>query len=258
MKMNSEVKKNFVKEHTLLIHGNLASINWWKPACDIWEKASTDQSSGHLLMADWRGCGQTPLPESGEFSIEALADDYIQFLKDNGIEKTNVIGHSTGGTIALVAMAKAPELFNKAIFLDSVGLKGIEFGPEMDEAFEAMKASKELTSQVIGGTIYQNDFESSFFNEVIAEDAFRAVNNLGLKVLQSLKGIDLTKEAQSIEKPCLVLHGDKDETLPMADSKKLAEVLPRAEFRTLENQGHCPNYENPELFVQIVNNFFEN
>lgn len=258
MKMNSEVKKNLTAENILLIHGNLASINWWKPACDIWENTRSEDSQGHILMADWRGSGQTPLPQDGEFTIDAVADDYIHFLKENNVSKTNVIGHSTGGIIALAAMAKAPELFNKAIFLDSVGMKGVTFGPEMNDAFTAMKADKNLTAQVIGGTIYKNDFSNDFFNQVIAEDAYTAVNNLGLKVLQSLKGIDFTDQAKSIQQQCLVIHGDKDETLPVEDSKELAKTLPRAEFKILKDQGHCPNYENPELFVQIANDFFGN
>ena len=257
MSINSKIFKNVLDHNLLLIHGNLASNNWWLPACEIWQQqANSSKKSGDIYMADWRGCGGTPFSQDQEFSLEVVAQDYIYFLKDNQVEKINVVGHSTGGAIALVAMSKAPELFNKAMFLDSVGLKGIQFPPEMDEAFKAMEASKDLTAQVIGGTIHENDFENHFFKTVIVEDAHRAVKNLGLRVLNALKGIDLTDKAKTLNHPSLVLHGEKDEVLPINDSKEMAAVLPHGEFRELKNQGHCTNYENPELFVELANNFF--
>ena len=80
-------------------------------------------------------------------------------------------------------MAQAPDLFRKALLLDSVGAKGVVLNEEIEQAFEQMAEDKQLTGAVIGGTIYQLDPEDSFFNKVIIEDAYKAVKNLGKSVL---------------------------------------------------------------------------
>lgn len=254
--MYYEVYDNIVPENVLLIHGNLASSNWWKPALEIWQKAKKPEHTGKVIVADWKGCGQSDSPRSPEdVTLKKLAADYLALLDQLGIKKTNIVGHSTGGTIAYHAMHAAPEKFNKAIFLDSVGLNGITFGPEMYDAFEMMVNDKELTGQVIGGTIHGLNPEDQFFKTTIIDDAYRAVKDVGRMVLKMFDKVSYPEVVANLDHKCLVLHGDQDVTLPMDDSKALAKALKNAEFRVLNNQGHCTNYENPQRFVDICNGF---
>ncbi len=254
-----QVFDHILPEDTLFLHGNLASSQWWKPCHKAWQDEKIlngDSPSSKMIVMDWRGCGQSSAPrDASEVSVEAIAQDVIHLLDHLNLSKVNIVGHSTGGIIALKAMALKPDLFGKAVLLDSVGAKGVKFDASMDEAFAGMAQDKELTAAVIGSTIYQNNPEGFFFREVIVEDAFRAVKQLKTYVLLALKDIDLTSAIKSLSHPCLVLHGEHDLLLPKKDSVELADQLTHGSFQEIAGQGHCCNVENPARLVKIINNF---
>ena len=167
----------------------------------------------------------------------------------------NLVGHSTGGLIAGIMLATAPELFNKAYLLDPVGAEGVKFNPEMIAAFEQMKADKALTAAVIGSTIFEVDANSPFFKDVLVEDAFRAVKAVGHLVLQALDGLDSRPQLKNVQHPVMVVHGEMDQLLPMADSKNMAQLFKNGKFEVLAGCGHCANIENPKLFTQSMSQF---
>lgn len=253
-RMHYEIISNVVPEDTLFIHGNLASNRWWQPSVNIWaENAQGKDLKGSLILAEWRGCGLNAAPSPEHIEMKRLAADYVSLLKFLGKTSVNVVGHSTGGLIALLAMHQAPKLFRKAVLLDPVGAQGITFDPSMTQAFEMMKKDKGLVAAVMGSTIYKNDEKSPFFQTVIVEDGFSAVKNVGELVLKALDGLDIRSQVREIPHPVLVLHGKHDLLLPIQGSQDLAKLLPSGEFEVIEDHGHCLNVEDPKKFVSRVN-----
>jgi pimeloyl-ACP methyl ester carboxylesterase len=254
-RMNYEITENVLDQDTLFIHGNLASARWWYPLEEVLKKNKSGKS-GKMILADFRGCGKSADPKDlSEITIDRLADDFIYLIEHLNLQKINLVGHSTGGTIVAMMAAKKPKLFNKLVLLDPVGSKGVKFEPAMHQAFEAMKADKSLTAAVIGSTIHNNDMESDFFRQIATEDAFRAVNSIGSAVLKALDGVDFTQQFVKIENDTLVLHGEFDNLLPKTDSSALAQNLINGSFEMVPGQGHCTNVENPKLMMQILNRF---
>lgn len=242
--------ENVTPENIFLIHGNLCSARFWEPSVAALKEASGAGAKGKVLAVDYPGCGKSPRPSQDELNIEKLADRFIQLIEEQNFAPCHLVGHSAGGLIAAVMLAKKPELFKKALLLDPVGAKGVTFNDVMLPTFEAMKADKNLTATIIGSTIYQNDPENVFFKNVIAEDAFSAVKNVGSWILQALDGVDFTSLVSNIQKPVLVLHGEHDTLLPMQDSKDLADLIKNARFEVIPGQGHCFNVENPRAFAE--------
>lgn len=250
-----ELRDGLSPRNVLFIHGNLASNLWWIPFEEEWKKAG-NQGDGCLVYAEFRGCGQSPAPKSeAEVDMHLFAEDFIQVVRSLNRGRFSLVGHSTGGLIAALMLAKAPELFDRALLLDPVGAQGVTFDPSMIQAFEKMKQDKALTAAVIGSTIHQNDANSGFFKDVIVEDAFSAVKSVGHLVLKALDGLDVRKELAKVPHPVLVLHGEHDQLLPVADSKAMAEILPKGRFEVFAGQGHCGNVEDPRAFAAKVQEF---
>lgn len=241
---------------TIAVHGNLASRRWWDPLRNEFRKSSLGGAKSCFVAYDWRGCGETELPK-GPLKMEALAGDLAALADEVGEgRKVDLIGHSTGGLIALAAMAARPEVFGSAVLLDPVASKGIHFDTSMWDAFRAMQRDSAMTAAVIGSTIHGNDPESPFFKDVIVPDAFHAVKTVGIQVLDMLNGLDGSHWVKAVKHPVLVLHGEHDQLLPMDDSKQLAQDLAHGQFMTLPGCGHCANVENPALLRETVQRFF--
>lgn len=251
-----EIIEGVLPENTLFIHGNMASNGWWYPSEQVWAQQSKRALTGAMILVEFRGCGKSTPPRSqADVDMKLFADDFIGLTRSLNRGKLNLVGHSTGGLIAALMLAKAPELFNKAVLLDSVGAKGVKFQESMTAAFEQMKTDKPLVAIVLGSTIYQNNPETDFFKQIVVEHGFHACQTVGDKVLRALDGLNVESEMKTVTHPVLVLHGEHDQLLPVADSQALAALMKNSTFETIPGQGHCANVENPEKFVGIVNRF---
>jgi pimeloyl-ACP methyl ester carboxylesterase len=255
--MNYEVHPGMVPRTTLFIHGNLASNRWWYPAQEIWQQKARGQNfAGSLIYAEFRGCGKSTVPRNeSEVDMHRFADDFIALVRSLNLGKINLVGHSTGGFIVSLMLAKAPELFSRALLLDPVGPRGVQFDKAMIAAFEQMKVDKDMVAVVLGSTIYKNDPQSEFFQSVIVEDAFSAVKAVGHLVVKALDGLDIRKEVSQVAHPVLVAHGEFDKLLDVEASREMSTVLQNAKFLIIEGQGHCTNVEAPEKFVSIAQEF---
>lgn len=255
-------EKGISKKDVLFIHGNLASNEWWSPTIELMkDKKSDEDLTGKVVCAEWRGYGKSKgLKDKSEINFEIYADDYIKLIEDRGMKNVDVVGHSTGGYIAVLAVLKRPDLFRSCFFLDSVGLKGLNPGVPTDMVlahFDKMSQDKTYCKQVMAATIDGVDTESPVFNKLF-EIAWDCDKVCWTGVIEVLCGdIDLTSEVkEKWSTPSMIVHGEKDVVLPLKDSKELHEALPNSKFQALENQGHSCNMENPERFYSLLKSFW--
>lgn len=255
LRMHYEIFEGIVDRDVIAFHGNLASNIWWKPVVDELRSTAGDAKKGRFIAAEWRGCGKsTGLSSEDELNLPALADDYNSLLRSLGVSQAAVVAHSTGGLIALYAMRSAPDLYSRALLLDPVGATGVQFGPEMYQAFTAMSQDRAMCEAVMTATISKTVSDQAFLKQIV-DDAFGVHPLIWHGVAKMLHVADFRAELPFIKQPVLVLHGENDQILPKADSIALAKGLPNGKFLELAGRGHSTNVEEPALFVNHMNHF---
>ena len=240
----------------LFIHGNVGSINWWVPTVDEWRKRDSSQCH-EFILAEWMGCGRSKTKiVDPEWDAKEIAKDYIALLQSLDKTEVDIVGHSAGGLIAMLCLHECPSLFRKAVLLDPVSPWGLDMTPELWGHVDRMKRDSVYRAQCISQTIRHSTPEDFWTKKLIA-DASQVDSYVWQKVPQALSGIDFDSSLDQIEHSTLVIHGAKDDVLPMESSRRLADRLTNGDFLELREAGHSFNIESPEEFVPLLQSFFD-
>jgi 3-oxoadipate enol-lactonase len=262
--LHYQVVENILPSTTVFLHGNIASNRWWIPTKDVFYKNSIGKNfNGDMICIELLGCGRSEAPSKPEdMDLIGFASDFNELLayyKSNSkklIDKFNLVGHSTGGFIAAAMTGLDSKLFNKSVLLNPPGANGLVLTGAIKAAYDAMKANKSILSAAIGSTIFKNDYQSAFFQDVILTDAHSAIQKISHWIVQAFHRIDAHELMKESTTPTLVLFGQEDRMLNADDAKYLAtQDLKNASFEFVPNHGHSMNIENPESFVKKISSF---
>ncbi len=174
--------------------------------------------------ADYRNYNYT----SANIDAKAAAD-YIAKQPSVDANKIAVMGWSQGGTNALLAAAAYPGTF-KAVVTWAGAL-------DLTTMFDNYAAAVE-TAKTTGSFEMTFDWRDSL---QVGERWFREVNET--KVLD---------EVAKLKVPVLSIHGDKDDTVPMADSENVQKTLGTDRLCVIEGADHTYNIFTEEDGATIM------
>ncbi len=162
---------------------------------------------GYRCIAhDRRGHGRSSQPWEGN-EMNTYADDLAQLVEKLDLKDAIHVGHSTGGgEVARYIGRHSSKRLAKAVLIGAV--------PPLMVKTPANPGglSMEVFDQIRAGVL--ND-RSQFFKDLTTP--FYGANRPGSKVSQGL--------LKRIDVPTLVLHGDDDQIVPIADSALLSAKL---------------------------------
>ncbi|PKN14212.1 MAG: 2-hydroxy-6-oxo-2,4-heptadienoate hydrolase, partial [Deltaproteobacteria bacterium HGW-Deltaproteobacteria-24] len=75
-----------------------------------------------VIAPDMVGFGYTDRPEGITYNMDTWVQQTIDLMDALGIEKTNLVGNSFGGALALALTIKYPNRFNKVVLMGAVGV----------------------------------------------------------------------------------------------------------------------------------------
>ena len=213
------------------------------------------------IAVDHRGHGLSDKPASG-YSIAEMAADVVAILDDAGIDKAVLVGNSIGGMIAMQASLDAPERVIGNLILSSGTNIGASLPPEAGEAF-------------------QQDFEGAFAGliegcvsartkrerpEVVewADSVFRVPENFTREVFFANAGDpsgvftwNIADRLGEIAHPTLVIAGNEDQATPLELNQELADGIPNAQLKVVEEVGHFYQLERPADFSNDLRSFLK-
>jgi len=189
-------------------------------------------------------------------SIEEYAQWVIRHLRDAGIQRYHLLGHSMGGMIAQdMAVRDAPHIDRLVLY--ATGAIGVLPG-----RFETIEVSKRraaedgpvATARRIAATWFLHKEAAAGFEPCagIAAKTSLAAINAGLDAMQAWSG---AQNLGHIRAKTLVLWGDQDRTYAWSQTQCLWDALPDASLAVVPGCAHAVHAEKPDLFQCLLIDF---
>lgn len=227
--------------HTLVfLHDSLGCITTWRQfPMELGKAVGCD-----VLIYDRQGYGRSdhfgPEPRQADY-MQREADVLHMLLEAEGITKAVLFGHSDGGTIALLAVAKYPDRIATVItagahvFVEEVTLNGIR-------AAERQYAATDLHERL---SKHHGDRTDALFHA-------------WTRTWQApfFRDWDITKDISGIRRPVLVLQGVDDAYGTEAQVDAIvAAVGEHAQKYMIPGAKHTPHKETPAITTELVARF---
>jgi len=248
----------------LLVHGFDSSALEYRRLGPQLAKLGID-----VYCVDLLGWGYTQLEDVKSFSAAAKVDALKGFWKTVGNDGDVVVGGASLGGAATIEFASANLVDNEeggfvrgTVLIDAQGfVDGI--GPmSFLPAPLARAGIKVLKSEPLRSSANQMSY---YDKEKFATDDALKVGRLHclregwddsmLSFMQS-GGFKPATKVSKIDVPSLVLWGRQDGILDGEEfAYKFVETLPNAELQWIEECGHVPHLEQPEVTAKLISDF---
>ena len=228
-----------------------------------------------VILLEQRGTGLS-IPtkfESTTITLKAAISDIKLLLKHLNISKTILLGHSWGGSLAMIYASQFPEKV-KSLVLIAPGYFGMGWSMYrlcVDNSMSRLgKQEKErlneLFSKQDSGNISVDEnneirklirlpylFDKSKYDSLMPI-VWRGINEKTFQLmLYNVMEYDfsLKNELQKIKSPIHLICGRQDFFTYVAYELKIAR--PNINLYWIERSGHFPMYEQPETFYPVLN-----
>jgi pimeloyl-ACP methyl ester carboxylesterase len=249
----------------VLLHGFGASTFSWR---EVMPQLS---ALGTTVAFDRPAFGLTQRPMPGEwqgespYSPEAQADQTIGLMDSLGIDRAVLVGHSAGGTAALLTTLRHPDRVQALVLVDPAIYRSGAPGwlgpllrtPQMRRLGPLVARSlSKMGDRLIDSAWYDPsrvtaDVIEGYRKPLRAQDWDRAL----WEVTLASHPLHLEERLGEVRVPVLVITGDHDQIVPSELSARLAEELPNAELVVIPECGHIPQEERPGAFLSAVSAF---
>lgn len=212
----------------------------------------------NTIAYDQRGSGNSSIIKTG-FSP---ADDLKAIIDHLKIEKTSLVGHSIGGTIALDFALQYPERVSSLILVAS-GLNGYTWSGEYLELMKkvwSVPQPEEMTKQFLSAPFYAISMgESSIKSEIetITKENFQKVLTWETFDARDVHWFfpESISKLRNIKIPTFVIYGDKDSEDIKQIAKLLSKSIQNVKTTQIKNADHLLNFEKPNELNKLVLDF---
>lgn len=239
----------------VLVHGFSASLHTWEP----WVGLLGGQY--RIISLDLPGHGLTRAPANYKPSIDAYADLVAQTTARLDAPRFVLAGNSMGGGVAWNLATRYPERLNGLVLVDSAGWPHEGANARTPLAFKLLRfpIARALGQQLDTSSIVAAGLKDAFHNKALVDQAMidryvelgrgeghRALI-MNLQTGRKPMTVDQAKALlATIKVPTLVMHGEDDALIPVADGKALAGAIPGASLILYPATGHIPMEEKAD------------
>ena len=224
----------------LLLHGHPSQALEWAPILPQLTRAH------RVIAIDLLGYGNSDAPDI-DYSVATQTDMVAQLLDVLGISRTDVLGFSMGGWVALKLAADHPERVRRLVLVDNAGLKFST--PITAESYVPRTIAEFRELEKVQSNRRLPDFVARDVMRILQEKAwvFRRVGTSALTFRDALDG-----KLKNVRMPVLLIWGKADRLIPYEVALRLQRELPQAKLIGLEGCSHLVFWECREQALPEV------
>ncbi len=230
----------------ILIHGFGSSLETWEP----WARSLS--AKYRVVRFDLPGCGLSEPDRTGDYG-DARSVALVRDLMDRlAIEAAVLIGNSMGGRIAWRFAAAFPDRTRALVLIspDGFASPGFQYGkaPRVPPLLHLMKYF--LPRPLMRMNLEAAYADPSRLSEPVVDryyDLLLAPGNRGAMLDRMRQSVleDPVPVLRRIRVPTLLLWGEKDRLIPVANARDYMAALPDATLVAFADLGHVPHEEAP-------------
>jgi pimeloyl-ACP methyl ester carboxylesterase len=242
----------------VLLHGTASSLFTWDACTQAWTK------DHRVVRMDLPAFALTGPNATHDYSIESYVQFLDEFLQKLQIKQCYLAGNSLGGLIAYHYAATHTNQVKKVILIDPAGYPVENAKGSLAFTLGKIPVFKYLLTLITPKSIVKKSLEDVYGNKSLVTDELvelyrdmtcREGNRNALLIrLNSDQKADSTL-VQKVTQPALVIWGEKDQLIPLANGYKFQRDLPSDTLVVFPGVGHVPMEETPELVIPVVRNF---
>jgi pimeloyl-ACP methyl ester carboxylesterase len=233
----------------------LVFLHYWGGSARTWERVVSRLPGRSTLSIDSRGWGRSrDLP--GPYTLDQLASDTLDVIRDAGLSSYVLVGHSMGGKVAQLVAATRPEGLAGLVLVASGPARPADVvTPEYQAGLSRAYDSDESVAGARDNILTATPLDDGIKAQVVADSRAGAP---AARTEWPLRGIaqDITSQARKIDVPVLVIAGEHDQVEP-ADvlRRNLLPYLAHADFTVIAATGHLIPLEAPAEVAKAITEF---
>jgi pimeloyl-ACP methyl ester carboxylesterase len=238
-------------EAVVFIHGWTCDLTFWR------EQAPVYQSRRSLLI-DLPGHGESDKPHVA-YPMEFFARGIEAVMRDAGVDRAVLVGHSLGGPIVYTFLRLFPEKVKALVLVDAEVT-----APQATAAFrDAQKARYANNVRALSGPAGRkymarqiehmfSDKTPQGWREQIRAKMLATPEHVRVAAVSSPSRLDPPKPGEAFALPVLAVQAAPSTDVKMAAIRK---IFPSIQIEKWEGHGHFLMVEDPVRFNQILQSF---
>jgi pimeloyl-ACP methyl ester carboxylesterase len=203
------------------------------------------------VAVDLRGSAQSS-GAPGPYRVERFAADLRELVEQLGVGPVVVVGHSMGSTVALRFALDAPDATRALVLIAPVPASGGGYSPKGVQYLRATAGDPAAARSWLARTL-ANPVDPAL--ERLCAAASTTPRDVALESFDSWAYGDFAEETRRIAAPALVIAPQHDS--PDVVERKVAALLPNAEYAVLPGCAHYAIVEKPAEVAALIARFAE-
>ncbi len=249
----------------ILVHGLSSSRDVWRGLVDKLK----GRNRFHLVQIG--GYAGAPVGANADGPVAApVAEEVARYITETGLQKPAIIGHSMGGTIALMVAARHPDVAGKVMVVDMVPFLGVMYGGPGATPDSVRPNADQIRQQLLSAdqTAYDTRQAGMLDTMVMTKAALPALVGHGKasnraassNAFHELIVTDLRPELSKITAPTTVLYVHTPQYPFSAEVLDLGMKAGYANLKGVKlvripDAWHFIMIDQPERFAQEVTSF---